>query len=268
MDLETLLTSFAAMLASVVVPAVAYHSAKESQLHMRLGAVLGAAVVTTFILRYLYPAAFSPWIGDTYFMQFDPHWGWLGGLLLIASLTAGMPEARRKGPLIFLVALTCWSIHDATTYMRELAHSLRQSPPSSKPYLQSTRWSCAPAAGVALLNELSIDSSELELGRLMRTRRESGTSLLHTQRGLTLKLRPHSLRALLVKDSYDTLVDSRYPALARVRLPSGVPHMIAILEAREKSLTVMDPQLGVLDMPRADFEARSDGNLIVIRPSR
>ena len=122
--------------------------------------------------------------------------------------------------------------------------------------LQSTSYTCGPAAAVTALRVLSIDAKEGELGLLCETSQIGGTG----DDVIASRLRErYADQGLSVEHRYVKDIDelASWPAsLAVIKYGFFVDHFVALLSVTTDSVVVGDPLYGRKTMPRAEFDAQ------------
>ncbi len=119
---------------------------------------------------------------------------------------------------------------------------------------QSTDFTCAPAAAVTALRRLGFDATEGEIAVLSRSSPVVGTLPGCLQTALQQRYGPAGLRCRYrYFDSLDQLEDAGL-TLAVVRDSFLVDHCVAVLAVSDKLVTVADPVMGKVRIPRERFE--------------
>ena len=120
--------------------------------------------------------------------------------------------------------------------------------------LQSEDYTCVPAACATALVQLGVGATEAELAQLTRTRAGFGSTLIRAMDGLNRKLKGTGIRVVLVEPSYDELLGYPMPALTPLHLETTRRHMVVLQQVTDSSVSVIDPQLGKIRIPRDQFE--------------
>jgi len=121
--------------------------------------------------------------------------------------------------------------------------------------MQSTDYSCGPAALATVLQNMGINVTEQELKVLAGTD-VSGTSM----HGLAQAARSKGLNATGMRLSIDEL---RPDMIVHV-INDGTPHYSVIKEVTNESVRLADPSLGNIEMTREKFNEIYTGNALVI----
>ena len=120
--------------------------------------------------------------------------------------------------------------------------------------LQSTGYSCGPAAAATLLHHYGVSATEDEMAELCVTRgggtRTAGTSDAGILRGLRHKLQDRG-RAVISTPSYDEIP---VPSLVAIQLNPRLGHCILISKVESDQVRVIDPLFGRGTIVRSQFE--------------
>jgi hypothetical protein len=120
--------------------------------------------------------------------------------------------------------------------------------------LQSTGYSCAPAAAAMILHRYGVEATENEMAQLCVTRgggtRMSGTSDAGILRGLRLKLRDRGTPVITTPE-YDRIP---VPCLVPIQLTPTLGHCILVARVEPDRVLVIDPVYGRGTIPRVQFE--------------
>jgi len=116
---------------------------------------------------------------------------------------------------------------------------------------QSTGWSCGPAATAWALRLSGIPTTERECARLSATTPLHGT----TTRGTVRAIHAHGLDAeVSVRAGWEHLIAVPKPALADTYIGAATGHVVVVLAADERGITVGDPLMGEQAYSREEFE--------------
>ncbi|MEN4007320.1 MAG: C39 family peptidase [Methanobacteriaceae archaeon] len=122
--------------------------------------------------------------------------------------------------------------------------------------MQSTDYSCGPAALATVLQNIGISATEGELKVLAGTNNETGTNMY----GLARAVHAKGLNATGMKLSVD---DLRTNMIVHVIL-DGEGHYSVIREITESSVKLADPSKGNIVLSRGEFAEIFTGNVLVI----
>jgi len=119
--------------------------------------------------------------------------------------------------------------------------------------LQSTGYTCAPAAAVTALRLLDLEAGEGELSVLARTRPVQGTSFGLLRSALNKRYRDQGLKC--TEEPCDTIEQLRGPgvAIVSIKLESGIGHAITVMEVTDDEVIVGDPRSGLQRMSYEEF---------------
>ncbi|VAX01627.1 hypothetical protein MNBD_GAMMA19-2269 [hydrothermal vent metagenome] len=119
------------------------------------------------------------------------------------------------------------------------------------PFLQTTSWTCGPAALRFILSRYDIEITEDKLAKLSGTQVNVGTTLL----GLKQSAESLGVKAKGQRWNWARLIQEKNPVLAYI----SDSHYVVILASDAKTVTFFDPELGKATHSREDFSARWDG---------
>ncbi|MEN4007311.1 MAG: C39 family peptidase [Methanobacteriaceae archaeon] len=125
--------------------------------------------------------------------------------------------------------------------------------------MQSTDYSCGPAALATVLQNMGINATEGDLKVLAGTNNETGTSLYSLVRAAQSK----GVNAVGMRLSVDDLKRNH---IVHVVL-NGTPHYSVVREVSENSVRLADPSLGNIVMTREEFNEIYTGHTLVISNS-
>jgi Peptidase C39 family len=129
---------------------------------------------------------------------------------------------------------------------------------------QSTGWTCSPATATMLLHHYGIAASEGEMAYLANTS-YLGTDARSIAHALTLKGRPHGLRAQVVLADYETCLGQPKPFLACVRVPGIGGHAVLVRRINAESIDLIDPRFGHRQtLLRAEIEPHWEGRIVYL----
>jgi hypothetical protein len=134
--------------------------------------------------------------------------------------------------------------------------------------LQTTRYTCGPAAAVTALAKLGLPAEEGELAVLSRSSPLLGTLPACLSSALEQRYSDQGLRCTLRHfSSIDQLRDAPV-TLAVVKDAFLLDHCLAVLDVSDEEVTVADPVLGRRSMSREQFERiwRFSGIVLTIAP--
>jgi hypothetical protein len=238
----------------------------------RAGAALaigaGFAGLAVQLLCSRRPDVVAPWLAGTDLALLYPAAGLVAATTVLAALAVRTDARNRRAVLLLCAVLAGYGLFQAAGLLADPGAALGGGGHwKGDCSIQSTGWSCAPSSSVSLLRALGIEAGEAEISRLMRSRPRYGTDALHIQRGLERKLAGTRWRAETRALDYDGLVAARAPGIATMRLAFLLDHAVAVLAADAQGVDVLDPLSGRSRVPRAEFEARWLGEVVLVRPA-
>ncbi len=118
-------------------------------------------------------------------------------------------------------------------------------------FLQTTSWTCGPAALRFILSRYSIEITEDKLAKLSKTQMNVGTTLL----GLKQSAESLGVKAKGQRWNWARLMQEKNPVLAYI----SDSHYVVILASDAKTVTFFDPGSGNATHSREDFSAIWDG---------
>ncbi|MBM4241045.1 MAG: C39 family peptidase [Euryarchaeota archaeon] len=121
--------------------------------------------------------------------------------------------------------------------------------------MQTTNYTCGPAALVTVLNNMGINATEQELMNLAGTD-ENGTTMY----GLAEAAKAKGLKAVGMKLSINDLKPNNIVFIT----VDGGPHYSVVKEITENRVRLADPSLGNIEMSKEKFAEVYSGNALVI----
>ncbi len=133
--------------------------------------------------------------------------------------------------------------------------------------LQSTDYSCVPAACATAINQLrlpGVPATEAEMAQLTTTRPAQGATLIRAMEGLNQRLAGTPVRARIIHPTVEQLRILKGPLLTPLRVLEvpGQSHMVVVMSIDERQVLLADPDRGRVTLPRAEFDARYLGHAI------
>lgn len=196
--------------------------------------VLAAAFYAVCRWQPAWEAAVFPWPGYAFFERM-----WIYPLgLFILGCGGGMLPVRWNRFAVWggAAALLAWSLYAGSWMLRSPCPGSDRLPVRGEVYLQSTGYTCAPAASATLLAAWGIEKSENEMAQLCLCVPDKGTSQFDIYRGLALAARGSGLHARLIGVRRDDL-----PRLTRPFLIGVDEHAVVVLAVRGDRLLVANP---------------------------
>ena len=249
-----------ALLATVLLAAVAvgdFRLARALAARPR-AALLVAVAALLFVLFYLglgsHLLANVPWDNLMYFERLPAH----GAILLILALCWYLPGRISRGVLLLLTLLGAgYGFLEVggpmllPAYASSLSDQVQRLPRGGIEVIQSTGWSCGPAALAWALETKGIPVTERQVAGLAGSTPFHGT----TDAGLLRACHKLGLPATIRRNlRFDDLVALPKPCLVTWHLSGLVLHAIVVLGAGPDKVQVGDPMMGQVDYTREEFE--------------
>jgi hypothetical protein len=241
-----------------------------------LGIVLGRAfsrlrrpcwILGYFVPLVLMAALVVPRFANS--LAFVPPFYWLVGrlkfVILCLAVTMGLTTPLSRLPrkceklmicLLMAVVVTWFSVLPflVPALIKDRLLNLRTSVDSDGVCLQTTDYTCGPAAAVTALGKLGLPANEGEIAVLSHSSPITGTlprclytALQNHYSGEGLKCRYRYFKSLAeLADAGITLVVVRNTFLT--------DHCVAVLDVSNGTVTVADPVVGKVLLPRKHFE--------------
>lgn len=229
--------------------------------------LMWVGVAFMLVLRYA-PETCASWYVASRLALLDPGLTVVPAIGLLVTLAFLGTERNRRAVLALALVAFVYGGWKASDLLRDPAASLGQAKWVDDVLMQSTPWSCAPAAGCALLRQLGIDRSEAQLARDMRTAAHYGTTDFGMQLGLdrVLGAEDHRLRPTLLRGSYDDLLTAGAPALLSIELSFLLNHAVALESIDPGGVVLLDPLRGRRALDRGELEAMWTGRAVTLVP--
>jgi hypothetical protein len=130
--------------------------------------------------------------------------------------------------------------------------------------MQSTDYTCGPAAAATVLKHWGVPASEREIARLSLATPMRGTDSFGMLRALRIKLREKGATVRLIRTDWDGVVGLGKPLLADLKLKWPIAHWVVVTEANPSidCVKLADPMKGEIWIRRSEFEARWYGRVI------
>ena len=213
------------------------------------------------------PETVAPLIAGTDLALLYPGLGYAFGIVLLFVLGPRAGARNHRAVSLFGGFVSVGVIWSASGLLGDPALGLGAEEWDGECCLQSTGWSCAPAAACSLLRRLGVEARENEMARLMQARPHFGTDVLNMHRGLALKLRGTGYRVELRRLDYAGLVAGDAPCLVSIELHFFMDHAMAVVDADTDGVSVLDPLSGPDWIPRDRFEEIWRKNALLVLPA-
>lgn len=204
-------------------------------------------------------------------LQFSPPFSWfvagrlrlvvlaLAVTLGVSTLLPRLPRAWEKSAVRMLtIVLLLWSSilpFLAPAFLKEHLAHIETTIDANGVCLQSTRFTCGPAAAVTALRRLGLPAGEGQLAILSHASPLTGTLPATLCKALQDRYAPDGLQCRY--RPFTSLAELRDAGitLAVVKAAFLLDHCVAVLDVSDDSVTVADPSTGVRLMSREGFEA-------------
>jgi Peptidase C39 family len=230
-----------------------------------------ALAALVFLLTYLYLTLWShllanvPWDDFIYFERLPAH----AAILFIIALCWYLPGRLSRGTILFLLILGGgYGLLEVggpaflPVYAGSLSDQVQRLPDGQIEVIQSTGWSCGPAALAWALEEQGLSVTERQLAALAASTPFHGTGDSGMLRACHKLGVPAHLRREL---SFDELRALPKPCLVSWHLSGLVMHWIVVLGAGPNKVQVGDPMMGAVDYTRAEFERKWMRDALVLQ---
>ena len=203
--------------------------------HLSIWAVAALVILLIKAVLHLKPvweAALFPWANYAYLQSY---WLYPLAMFFFGLAIPQLPvKWNRAVIMVLVVALFGFSLWHERWMIISSDDSSIQRADADHHCVQTTHYTCAPAACVSLLSYWNIDATEGEMVRLCLTRKNGGTTLFNIYRGLVMKTRGSDLRVKLMETDLDTLAEIGKPAII------GTDHAVTI-NFTDKGIVVHNP---------------------------
>lgn len=217
---------------------------------------LEAALVHRPALEY----ALFPWIDYPYFQG----WGAWGAFLVFGMGIGLIAGRNRRALTLFALFLVGVRLYYWWAVLFGLDLDFKEEGFWRGICLQSTEYTCTPAACATLLARIGVPATEKELARLSLTGNASGTMPLKAARGLRLKLDPARYAVRLEEPGPAGLDATPRPFVASVMLAFMLSHSVVVLDATTAEVLVADPGQGGMRLSREVFLGMWRGDALYV----
>lgn len=216
-------------------------------------------VLIRILFRY-FPAVEYSLLPYSFYSHIQPWW-----VLPFAFFILGMAPLKIRsasiricaeiltGLLLVFYAHAAW-FHESTPLIGR--------PGTDHVCLQTSGYSCGPAAAVTLLSIRGIHTDENEMARLCATNPILGTSEYHICSGLAERLRSHDFKPELTQAKGQNISSLTLPFMAVVKHSFFADHWIVVMEKHKGGFSISDPLTGKIHMTEDAFADRFQGTAI------
>lgn len=199
----------------------------------------------------------------------------LTGIIVPAAMFFGLaarlvPRAADRRAMHVLLALAAAYAVRAGLWMTPFASDFAHLPPTRMQggvCLQSDDSTCVAASLVTLLHALRIPAQEAEMARLAGVEPGAGATDSRALLALQRKLAGTPSRARYASLDQAALIAAPKPALVQLGWGFFTSHMVTVLAADERGVTLGDPLSGRRDLPWTEFLAQWKGQAILVAPA-
>jgi len=177
------------------------------------------------------------------------------------GLTISLPQLPRRSERILICVLMgvvvgwfCVLPFLAPAVIRDELASVVTRIDADGVCIQTTNFTCGPAAAVTALRELGLDAQEGELAVLARTSPVVGTLPSSLYRALSRRYGPEGLECQWRYFGSSAQLKDAGVTLAVVRDAFLLDHCVAVLDVSDTMVTIADPSFGKLTVPLEQFE--------------
>ena len=163
-------------------------------------------------------------------------------LILIVARVTRNRGARIRIALFALLGIVGLMHNNLPYFARARLNDIGDNVDSSGLVLQTTRYSCTPAAMATLLHSIGMETSEKEMARLSLTRPFFGTTLLGTYRALKIKAGQYGLKVRIVRCDKQRLRSLRKPLLLWTKFDNA--HTNVLFAQSGDTLLIAEPESG------------------------
>jgi len=224
-------------------------------------------------------------------------WGWLANEPAVAlrAIPSGMLcylEGTAAVPMFMLVIGIIWSrsvtvkqkrvaafgsvigglffLHSALWMLQPLHETTLANSIERRMVMQSTDYSCVPAACATVMNYMGLPTTEAEMARLTETRPMTGSTFIRAVDGLTDRLVGTNIKPELVDPTPEQLTVLPTPLITAIHPDSSsrFSHMVVVFGANDKKVWLGDPNVGLCTMPRVEFDSAYTGQAIIFSRDR
>jgi hypothetical protein len=240
------------------------------RLRTRRKTAAGAALaVFAFLLGWLYLTGFShagaavPWDDFVFFERLPAHLA----VLFILAVCWHLPSRVRRGLIVTLVAIAGgYGFLEISGPLLMPVYGSRlddtvAGPTRDLQVIQSTGWTCGPAALAWALQLRGLPVSEKQAAFLTATTPFHGTP----DRGVLRAAHRLGLAAHMERgDSYEQLLRLPRPSLVTWHLGGMVMHFVVLIGMDERGVKIGDPMLGEVDYSKDEFLAKWGRSVVVL----
>jgi predicted double-glycine peptidase len=180
--------------------------------------------------------------------------------VMFSILIPRLAIRRQKIMLVCLVVVASWLFFVAPFVSPILARhellSLDTTLTSDGICLQTTRYTCGPAAAVTALGQLGIEAKESELAILAYTSPQMGTVEDLLADAIEKKYADRNVKCTIRFFNSAEELQQNCPVIATVKHSFFVDHFVTVLEVKDGTVIIGDPLAGRVELSYEDFEKK------------
>jgi predicted double-glycine peptidase len=165
--------------------------------------------------------------------------------------------------VVFFLHGAGWMLQPATSFA--LDPSLSGGDDEEHAVLQSSDYSCVPAATATALGRIGVMTSEAQMAQLTFTVPGSGATLLRALAGINARLEGTGISATLLQSPVREIARLPMPLLTPLQLSATQLHMVVVEKVDRHGIWVSDPMSGRLLMDRDEFAKAYTGSVIAFQ---
>lgn len=181
----------------------------------------------------------------------------LAAAILLMTPLSRLPQRRKRVAIVILliVVVTQMSFIPflAPAFNCRYLSGLKTMIDSHGVCLQSTDYTCGPAAAVTVLRQHGLEAEEGRIAVLARTTRFTGTP------PDLLCMAVEKVSGLQGRFTYAPSLDhlrDKVPFIALVKYAFLIDHYVTVLEVRDDAVVIADPLIGRTELTRSEFDDR------------
>jgi len=192
----------------------------------------------------------------------------IAGIISVIPCLPKLSGARTKCLIVIflLVSLLRSSVLPAACFYfnKNELNNLSGRVDSNGVYIQTTGYTCGPAATATVLKALGIKDTESEIALATGCNSYSGTRSLDLVNYININYGQRLRAEYRYVDDVDYLREKNALYIAEVRASTFTDHFVAIMDIKSNSVTVADPSMGWYETTTAAFSKEWRNKVIVI----
>jgi uncharacterized protein len=194
------------------------------------------------------------------------------GIAGIISVVPCLPKLSGQRTKYLVVGFLCISLIRTSILPATCSYLNRDELTALSPqvdkdgvYLQTTRYTCGPAAMATVLNAFGINDSEGDIALATGCNSYSGTRSLDLVKYVNSKYGAQLEAEYKYVNGMESLKKMDGIFIAEVRASAFTDHFVAIMDINENSLTLADPSFGQIEAKTDSFLKEWRHKVIVVR---